>query len=90
MRRALIGQWRAGAIRHLALGFAFGQALDTVDQPVDLVGLLAHDIRQVLDAARQVGEMGFEPGNGVTHAAQDARAGRQGQRPPLAVGRALG
>lgn len=58
MRRALIGQSN-GAVA-VALGVAVGQALHALGQAGDLVRLRTHDVRQVIDAAGQVGDLFFE------------------------------
>lgn len=82
MRRALVGQRDLRAAVDLALGLALGQALDAVGQPGDLVGLRAHDVRQVIDGAGQVGDLFFKAlAHGATMRCPVARVNLAARRP---------
>ena len=56
MRRALIGQRDRGAGIDLALGLALEQDPQAARLLVQLGALFAHDVRQVIDRAGQVGD----------------------------------
>ena len=56
MRGALVGQRGRGAGFGLALGFAFKQDSQATRLLVQQGALFAHDVRQVIDRAGQMGD----------------------------------
>lgn len=84
MRRPLVGEGELRARIRRPFGLTLGQAAQAQGQQVDLVGLRAHDVRQIIDGAGQVGDLFFEA---VTHG---GRMRPVGARVNLAARRPLG